>query len=65
MRPLTELSPSGTARAVVATGLPPSEDDEAALLAWLRPVRERIAASFNLEEEVAFLAWELGRLPPA
>ncbi|AGA28701.1 exodeoxyribonuclease V subunit alpha [Singulisphaera acidiphila] len=64
MRPLTELSPSGTARAVVATGLPPSEDDEAALLAWLRPVRERIAASFNLEEEVAFLAWELGRLPP-
>jgi exodeoxyribonuclease V alpha subunit len=62
MRPLTELSPSGTARAAVATGAP-TGDDESALLAWLRPVRERLAASFNLEEEVAFLAWELGRLP--
>ncbi len=42
---------------------PRGDDDESALLAWLRPIRERLAASFNLEEEVAFLAWELGRLP--
>lgn len=63
MRPLTELSPLGTARAVVASGVPAGDDDESALLAWLRPIRERLAASFNLEEEVAFLAWELGRLP--
>ncbi|SIN71271.1 DNA helicase/exodeoxyribonuclease V, alpha subunit [Singulisphaera sp. GP187] len=63
MRPLTELSPFGTARAAVSAGAPSGDDDETALLAWLRPVRERLAASFNLEEEVAFLAWELGRLP--
>lgn len=63
MRPLTELSPLGTARAAVKSGSPSENDDGASLLAWLRPVRERLAASFNLEEEVAFLAWELGGLP--
>ena len=63
MRPLTELSPSGTARAVVTTVGSAGDDDATALLAWLRPVRERLAASFNLEEEVGFLAWELARLP--
>ncbi|WP_406699287.1 exodeoxyribonuclease V subunit alpha [Singulisphaera sp. Ch08] len=63
MRPLSELSPFGTARAAVSAGASSKGDDESALLAWLRPVRERLASSFNLEEEVAFLAWELGRLP--
>jgi exodeoxyribonuclease V alpha subunit len=59
MKRLTDLSPLGTARA--ALGATP--DDEAPLLAWLGPVRERLAARFNLDDEVAFLAWELGRWP--
>lgn len=64
MRPLTELSPFGTARAAVAMGdRADSLGEEQALLDWLRPIRERLAALFNLEEEVAFLAWELARMP--
>jgi exodeoxyribonuclease V alpha subunit len=61
MKSPTDLSPLGTARAAVAEAA--SSGDDEALLAWLGPVRERLAASFNLEEEVALLAWELGRWP--
>ncbi len=55
-----DLSPLGVARAALAEdGAFPSE--EGALLRWLVPIRERVRTLYNLEDEVAFLAWELAR----
>lgn len=62
MRTAAPLSPLGTARAAVASARPPDPAD-AALLAWLAPVRERLATAFAVEDEVALLAWELARWP--
>ena len=53
------LSPLGTARAGIGvTGQPDAELD---LLGWLGHIREQLRTLYNMEEEVAFLAWELAR----
>jgi exodeoxyribonuclease V alpha subunit len=57
-----ELSPLGTALAVVGNGSIP--EPEVALLEWLRQVRENLKACYNIEDEVGFLAWELARWQP-
>jgi exodeoxyribonuclease V alpha subunit len=68
MKSSIALSPFGTARAAVAgrdpsgaagTGIPSSA--EIALLAWLEQVREPLGTLYNLEDEVAYIAWELAR----
>jgi len=70
-----ELSPFGTARAAVTSvGLaavsgfgsqsPFVPEPEIALLGWLRHVREQLRALYNLEDEIAFIAWELARWQP-
>src|ERR1700678_624764 len=53
MKPVVDLSPLGTARLK-------AEDP---MLAWLGPVRERLASSFGIEPEVSYLAWEVARWP--
>jgi exodeoxyribonuclease V alpha subunit len=53
MKPVVDLSPLGTARLK-------AEDP---LLAWLGPVRERLASLFGIEPEVSYLAWEVARWP--
>jgi exodeoxyribonuclease V alpha subunit len=63
------LSPLGTARLARAGGQEPgtvtlSDQAELDLLAWLRPICARLHAHFNLPEEIAYLAWELGRWQP-
>jgi exodeoxyribonuclease V alpha subunit len=56
------LSPLGTAReGIGVSGQPVAELD---LLSWLGQVREQLKTLYNLEEEVAFLAWELARWQP-
>ena len=62
MNPVVDLSPLGTAR-VGAKNASSLAGDEEALLAWLGPVRERLASAFAIEEEVVFLAWEVARWP--
>ena len=73
MRSSLELSPLGTARAGVlpagmaalAGTLPGCGlDPELGLLQWLLHVRRRLRELYNLEDEVAFLAWELARWQP-
>ena len=55
MKPALDLSPLGTARPEVMDPF----------LAWLLPVRERLASSFGIEPEVSYLAWEVARWPAA
>jgi exodeoxyribonuclease V alpha subunit len=62
MRTAAPLSPLGTARAAI-TSVQPADTAEAALLAWLAPVRERLVTAFAVEDEIALLAWELARWP--
>jgi exodeoxyribonuclease V alpha subunit len=62
MSPVVDLSPFGTARADIE-GTRAAGDDEAALLGWLGGVRERLVSTFAVEDEVAFLAWEVARWP--
>ena len=61
-----DLSPLGTAREVVdGASLPPLSDVATAsaqnLLNWYRTIREPLKAFYNLEDEVALIAWELAR----
>ena len=42
----------------------PVSEPELELLDWLGPIRERLKALYNLEEDVVFLAWELARWQP-
>ena len=63
MNAQVDLSPLGTAREVVAGGgIPPSLDasDLSALdlLDWYRTIREPLKAFYNLEDEIALIAWE-------
>jgi exodeoxyribonuclease V alpha subunit len=56
------LSPLGTAReGVGASGQLEAELD---LLGWLGHIREQLTKLYNMEEDVAFLAWELARWQP-
>jgi len=56
------LSPLGTARqGIGVSGQPVAELD---LLGWLGHIREQLTKLYNMEEEVAFLAWELARWQP-
>jgi exodeoxyribonuclease V alpha subunit len=56
------LSPLGTAReGLGVSGQPEAELD---LLGWLGHLRERLRTLYNMDEEVAFLAWELARWQP-
>jgi len=77
MKGAIELSPFGTARAAVArVGLAtesgsaspsPSAvvpEPEIALLGWLGQVREPLRTLYNLDDEIAFIAWELARWQP-
>jgi len=70
-----ELSAFGTARTAVATvGLATESrsgsafavvpEPEVALLEWLKKVREPLTTLYNLEDEIAFIAWELARWQP-
>jgi exodeoxyribonuclease V alpha subunit len=68
-----ELSPLGTALAAVAnvsstckpsSSSPSVPEPEIALLAWLGQVREQLRALYNLEDEVAFIAWDLAHWQP-
>jgi len=75
MKGPSELSPFGTARAAVTTvGLATDPrtgsafavvpEPEVALLEWLKKVRESLTTLYNLEDEIAFIAWELARWQP-
>jgi exodeoxyribonuclease V alpha subunit len=62
------LSPFGTARAAVAggeraslAGVPAPSEREIALLDWLEQLREPLKTLYNLEDEIAYIAWELAR----
>lgn len=57
MNGLIELSPLGTAQAVVGNGS--TRQPEVALLEWLRQVRENLKASYNIDDQIGFVAWEL------
>ena len=68
-----ELSPFGTAgrpsRAWVSAAGSGSTsasvpEPEVALLGWLGQVREPLRTLYNLEDEIAFIAWELARWQP-
>ena len=70
-----DLSPFGTARAAVATlgsaaesrpgsAFAVAPEPEVALLDWLKKVREPLTTLYNLEDEIAFIAWELARWQP-
>jgi len=66
-----ELTPLGTARAaIVIGGLAASSTSasipapEIAILGWLGQVREALRTLYNLEDEIAFIAWELARWQP-
>ena len=61
MTELLELSPLGTAQAVLESE---TVSDEVLLLDWLWHVRENLKACYNVEDEVGFLAWELVRWQP-
>jgi len=61
-----ELSPLGTGKQAVAAGrgtgdatFNPAPDLNAALLRWLAPIRQQLKLLYNLEDEIAFIAWEL------
>jgi exodeoxyribonuclease V alpha subunit len=66
MKGSVDLSPFGTAREAVASEtLPPSpgctSTSAREILCWLRKVREPLRALYNLEDEIAYIAWELAR----
>src|SRR3984957_14997415 len=59
------LSPFGSSRVAVAGGdhtsaVVPS-DPEIALLEWVEQLREPLRTLYNLEDEIVYIAWELGR----
>ncbi len=62
MKGSIELSPLGTARR--AFGVSEQPVGEVELLRWLGHIREQLKTLYNLDEEVAFLAWELSRWQP-
>lgn len=53
------LSPLGTAREGIGLSAQPAAELD--LLGWLGHIREQLRTLYNMEEEVAFLAWELAR----
>ncbi len=62
MKGSIELSPLGTARQGIGVSEQPVGEVE--LLRWLGHIREQLKTLYNLDEEVAFLAWELSRWQP-
>ena len=62
MKGSIELSPLGTAREGIGVSEQPVGEVE--LLRWLGHIREQLKTLYNLDEEVAFLAWELSRWQP-
>ena len=63
MKSQINLSPLGTARANVPANTR-SVDPETDLLAWLARVRARLNDLYNLDDKIAFIAWELARWQP-
>jgi hypothetical protein len=66
MKGSVDLSPFGTAREAVASeSSPPSpgctSTSARAILCWLRKFREPLRALYNLDDEIACIAWELAR----
>jgi exodeoxyribonuclease V alpha subunit len=66
MKSSIALSPFGTARAAVArgnlaSGIATPACPETALLDWLEQLREPLKTLYNLEDEIVYIAWELGR----
>jgi exodeoxyribonuclease V alpha subunit len=60
------LSPLGTAREAIAGPMPAPlpgspAGSEQELLAWYRKIREPLQALYNIEDEIALIAWELIR----
>jgi hypothetical protein len=68
MKSSIELSPFGTARAAVAGGDQASgarvgspSGSEIALLEWLEQLRVPLNTQYNLDDDIAYIAWELAR----
>jgi exodeoxyribonuclease V alpha subunit len=66
MKKALDLSPFGTAREAI-TGASPAPlagslaASEPELLSWFRKIREPLKALYNIEDEIALVAWELAR----
>ena len=66
MKKALDLSPFGTAREAI-TGASPAPSagslaaSESELLSWFRKIREPLKALYNIEDEIALVAWELAR----
>ena len=68
MKRANTLSPFGTARGAVATGEAENlagvyipADHDIVLLAWIEQLREPLKTLYSLEDDIAYIAWELAR----